>query len=85
MFVNCSTMVNLYLKHHNHHRQFDSLKNKMYDIHKRNIFKNDDNIFVFDRTKMTILRQIFIFSVVEISENSPKKTILKMYKITVKI
>ena len=57
----------------------------MYDIHKINIFKNDDNISTFDRTKMTILRQIFIFSVVEMSENSPKKTSLKMYKITFKI
>ena len=45
----------------------------MYDIHKINILKNDDNIFVFNRTKMTILRYIFIFSVVEMSTNSEKK------------
>ena len=73
MSVNSSTMVKLHLKHHNLQRQFDCLKNKMYDIHKRNIFKNDDNIFTFYRTKMTILRSIFIFSVVEMSKNSPKK------------
>ena len=78
-------MVKLHLEHCNPQRQYYSLKNKMHDIHKRNIFKNDDNIFTFDRTKMTILRSIFIFSVVEMSENSPKEKILKMYKITVKI
>ena len=85
MSVNCSTMVKLHLKHHNLQRQFDSLKNKMYDIHKRNIFKNDHNIFTFDRTKMTILRSIFIFSVVEMSKTFSQRKILKMYTITFKI
>jgi hypothetical protein len=73
MFASSSTMVKLHLKHHNHHRQYYSLKNKMHNIHKINIFKNDDNIFTFDRTKMTILKSIFIFSVVEMSKNSPKQ------------
>ena len=56
----------------------------MYDIHKRKIFKNDDNIFTFDKTKMSILRSIFIFSVVEMSKNSAKEKTLKAYKITFK-
>ena len=85
MSASSSSMVKLHLEHDNPQRQCYSLKNKMYDIHKINIFKNDDNIFTFDRTKMTILRSIFIFSVVEMSKNSPKEKILKMYKITSKI
>ena len=85
MFASSSTIVKFHLKHNNPQRQFHSLKNEMYDIHKRKIFKNDDNIFTFDRTKMSILRSIFFFSVVEMSKNSPKEKILKMYTITSKI
>jgi hypothetical protein len=56
MSASSSSMVKLHLEHDNPQRQFYYLKNKMYDIHKIQIFKNDDNIFTFDGTKMSILR-----------------------------
>ena len=61
------------------------LKIKCMTFTKERFSNDDDNIFVFDRIKKTILRQIFIFSIVEMSKNSPKQNILKMYTITSKI
>ena len=56
-FSTYTTMVNLDLEHDALQRQFHNcLKNKMYDINKMRLFKNDGNIFTFDGTKMSILR-----------------------------